>query len=59
MRCPVCGKPIRFYNVDFQGFEHCPECNARPCTEYNIQHLQEQLVKKQYMRRVEMYGDQV
>lgn len=24
--CPSCGKTIIFYNVDFNGFNHCPEC---------------------------------
>lgn len=26
MKCPICKQDSDFYNVDFEGYKHCPKC---------------------------------
>lgn len=49
MKCPVCKKDSDFYNVDFEGYCHCPKCGA---VSFDIETIKKNLQHKIFMEEV-------
>lgn len=58
MKCELCGKKISFKNVDFDGFEHCPECGG-VCMEDDdfMRAFKNRAQKIQFIKQVEEWGN--
>ena len=58
MRCPSCGKDSNFWNVDWDGFTHCPKCGAIDMTDVEFKkHWDAMLKRKQFVKEVERIGN--
>lgn len=60
MKCRLCNKTIQFKNVDWDGFEHCPECGGVDMDdEAYAKAFAERARKIQFIREVEEFGNDI